>query len=133
MTKYGSWRVPWVVPGIALPAHPPGTPPRVHPPPTGTRAATRSRRLQRTKLVVGLISVGQLTLSTVFSVSRTITEVYNLVRIDIFINHSFIPGNKQAGVSNHGTGGVLPQQPSIKHEIDPYSGHRISEAGHMGI
>ena len=45
------------------------------------------------KLVVGLKSVGQLSLSTHISGLRTITEVYNLVEIDKITNHLGIPGN----------------------------------------
>ena len=45
-------------------------------------------------MVVGLISVEQLSLSGQISGSIGITEVYNLVRIGKIINHSFIPGNE---------------------------------------
>ena len=44
-------------------------------------------------MAVGLISVHQLTLGTHFSGFQGMTEVYNLLRIGIFNNHSFIPGN----------------------------------------
>ena len=46
------------------------------------------------KVVVGLISVGQLSLDAGFSVSRTMTEVYNLVEIGKLTNHLHIPGNE---------------------------------------
>ena len=45
-------------------------------------------------MVVGLISVGQLSLDDCFSGSRVMTEVYNLVEIDRIINHSPIPGTE---------------------------------------
>ena len=45
-------------------------------------------------MAVGLISVGQLSLSAEISVFRTMTEVYNLVGIDIELNHFVIPGTK---------------------------------------
>ena len=61
-------------------------------------------------MVVGLITVDQLTLDGQISGSRVMTEVYNLVRIGRIINHSFIPGTKQAGVSNPWTGPLLAQQ-----------------------
>ena len=44
-------------------------------------------------MAVGLISVGQLSLDSRFSVFGTITEVYNLVEIGKLINHLHIPGN----------------------------------------
>ena len=76
----------WWVPGIApsqptRPLHTPGTPP---PRPTssvhlGTAVHGVADALN---MVVGLISVEQLTLSSHFSVLRGITEVYNLVGID---------------------------------------------------
>ena len=45
-------------------------------------------------MVVGLISVGQLSLSAEISGFSGMTEVYNLVEIDRSSNHSFIPGNE---------------------------------------
>ena len=45
-------------------------------------------------MVVGLKSVGQLTLDVHISGSRTMTEVYNLVEIDRITNHYCIPGTK---------------------------------------
>ena len=45
------------------------------------------------KVVVGLKSVGQLSLSVHFSRFLGMTEVYNLVKIGRIINHSVIPGN----------------------------------------
>ena len=44
-------------------------------------------------MVVGLISVEQLSLSARISETRGITEVYNLVRIGKKDNHYHIPGN----------------------------------------
>ena len=45
-------------------------------------------------MAVGLISVGQLSLSEHFSGSRVMTEVYNLSDIGRINNHSFIAGNE---------------------------------------
>ena len=45
-----------------------------------------------TNLAVGLISVGQLSLSTHFSGFLEFTEVYNLLRIDNPNDHYDIPG-----------------------------------------
>ena len=45
-------------------------------------------------MVVGLIYVDQLSLDGHFSDNGTMTEVYNLVRIDRESNHFFIPGTK---------------------------------------
>ena len=45
-------------------------------------------------MAVGLISVGQLSLYTLFSGFRTMTEVYNLVEIHRINNHLSIPGTK---------------------------------------
>ena len=42
---------------------------------------------------VGLISVAQLSLDDHFSVFGGMTEVYNLVEIGKYNNHSFIRGN----------------------------------------
>ena len=73
--------------------HHPGTPP--HYPATGVTAGyTAARACPRLNMVMGLISVAQLSLSAQISQSSGITEVYNLVEIDRNINHSFIPGNK---------------------------------------
>ena len=101
MTNYGSWDGSWVVPGIALPVPTlvptPSAPPRVHPStapsaiPAGTALSYMPDGL---KLVVGLKSVGQLTLSPVFSGLRGITEVYNLRYIGRINNHYHIPGNE---------------------------------------
>ena len=44
-------------------------------------------------MVVGLKSVGQLSLDTQISGSGELTEVYNLVRIDRINDHLLIPGN----------------------------------------
>ena len=45
-------------------------------------------------MVVGLISVDQLSLVPHFSGFPGMTEVYNLVKIGRINNHSYIPGNK---------------------------------------
>ena len=84
-------------------------------------------------MVVGLISVGQLSLSVHFSGLLGITEVYNLPAAGNPDDHKCIPGNEQAGVSNLWTGGIFSQQRSIKRQITPYSGHRVSEVTDMGI
>ena len=44
--------------------------------------------------VVGLKSVGQLSLCAVFSGFWNMTEVYNLVEVGRINNHYLIPGNK---------------------------------------
>ena len=77
-------------PGMVLAGYPvctpPGPPvlpaPRVHPCwPGGTSPAT-SRCAARRNMVVGLISVAQLTLRALFSDISLMTEVYNLLEID---------------------------------------------------
>ena len=70
-------------------------------------------------MVVGLNTVGQLSLSAHFSGFQVITEVYNLLRIDRINNHLYIPGNKKAGVSNPWTRPFSYQQWSIKRQISP--------------
>ena len=45
-------------------------------------------------MVVGLISVDQLTLRLLFSGFRGITEVYNLLRIGRISNQLYIPGTE---------------------------------------
>ena len=45
-------------------------------------------------MVVGLISVAQLTLDGQISGFGGMTEVYNLIKIGRIINHLFIPGNE---------------------------------------
>ena len=98
MTKYGSWDGLWVVPGIALPAHPQVPLPRVHPSPTEhaavLMAAVPRGQHPENNMVVGLISVDQLSLGTQISGSQGITESYNLVGIGRIINHLDIPGTK---------------------------------------
>ena len=86
MTKYGHLGGYWVVPGIApsqytLPVHHPGYTPAPHSGHggTGVWCTVQSRGV---KVVVGLISVDQLSLSLHFSRLRTMTEVYNALRID---------------------------------------------------
>ena len=91
MVKYGYWEGAGWVPGIAPSQLPrsrttPGTPPphRAVPPGMVQRCTVRYGGLN---IVVGLKSVDQLSLSLLFSRFRGMTEVYNLVRIDIFNNH----------------------------------------------
>ena len=78
----GPWDGHWVVPGIA----PPGPPHIPIPGYTLPMPALASRRVaapwHAKYMAVGLISVGQLTLRALFLDLRTITEVYNLVRIE---------------------------------------------------
>ena len=45
-------------------------------------------------IAVGLKSVAQLTLDAEISGYRTMTEVYNLLKIGRINNHSLIPGNE---------------------------------------
>ena len=78
--------------GIALPAHPghptiPGTPP-----PTMSVLAVAVPWSQEYKVAVGLISVGQLSLSVHFSGFQGITEVYNLSDTGNPNDHKCIPG-----------------------------------------
>ena len=90
--------MPGGVPGIAPSRYPPGTHPATTPgtPTTvpGMATGACSGSAARRNSVVGLISVAQLTLSHEISGSQGMTEVYNLLRIDRIINHSFIVGNK---------------------------------------
>ena len=73
----------------------PGPIPRVHPSPAlMVPAAPADVHGPSLNMVVGLISVDQLSLGPHFSVSGTITEVYNLLEIGRISNHSSIPGNK---------------------------------------
>ena len=129
MYKYGSWDGPGLGTGIALPGTHPHPPPRVHPPAPTATTQVFTGTYRGLKLVVGLISVEQLTLSARISGFQGITEVYNLVRIHRISNHSFIPGTKQAGVSNPWTGGVSCQQSSIKGQITPILDHWFTEVG----
>ena len=77
----GPWDMAGWVPGIAPPSHPVLPLPRVHPSPP-LRCAKRAVRLRAEyKVVVGLISVAQLTLGAIFSDIRGMTEVYNLIKI----------------------------------------------------
>ena len=83
-----------VVPGIAPPGPPsPPTTPGTPCPTDVIHAPTAAARALR-NMVVGLISVAQLTCRALFSGFRGITEVYNLVNVGRIINHSLIPGNK---------------------------------------
>ena len=83
------------VPGIAPPSHPHIPYPGYTPPlPTCRYGYTLPGHNGQVNMVVGLISVGQLTLWPVFSVFWTMTEVYNLSKIDRIINHFLIPGTK---------------------------------------
>ena len=94
MTKYGSREGMGLGTGIALrdppQSHTPGTP---LPLPRTTCYTARSRHHGLNR-VVGLISVGQLSLSVRFSEIEGITEVYNLLDIGRIINHFVIVGNK---------------------------------------
>ena len=88
----------WVVPGIV---HPPGTRPPTTPgtPPHPHRlhgqAGPRPHRHDGgVNMVVGLISVGQVSLSVHFSGLPGITEGYNVAGIGRINNHFLIPGNK---------------------------------------
>ena len=79
---------------VPLPAHPPTSPPRVHPSLPRTHADTLPGYTRGLKVVVGLKSVGQLSLVAHISDIGTMTEVYNLVEIGRIINHSVIPGTE---------------------------------------
>ena len=87
-----------VVPGIAPPSHPqPHHPGYTSPPHPGARYTVYSAPAavySGCKMVVGLKSVDQVSLSAEISGFQTITEVYNLVEIGRISNHSFIPGTK---------------------------------------
>ena len=82
------------VPGIALPAHPAGTPPRVHPSPPHPVPTTAAPVDPGYKVAVGLISVAQLSLWAHFSEIEGITEVYNLLITRRINNHFLISQNK---------------------------------------
>ena len=76
------------------PPDPPSHPhPGYTPSPPSKSAGLHAAGVPAVNMVVGLISVAQLSLGTLFSGSRTITEVYNLLEIDRINNHSLIPGN----------------------------------------
>ena len=92
--KYGSWDGPGVVPGIAPPRYPPSPIPRVHHPTRPGWTTGWTTVYTRLNMVVGLISVTQLTLGTHFSDITGITEGYNLVGINRINNHFLIPGTK---------------------------------------
>ena len=91
MTKYGPWDGSGVGYRYSTPPTPPHTPPpRVRPSHPGARYTVYrapAAMYSGVNSAVGLKTVGQLTLSPLFSGLWTITEVYNLVRIDIFNNH----------------------------------------------
>ena len=92
MLNMGPGMVPGVGTGIAPPGPPqpcttPGTPL-----PHRTEPATPRTLDHVHKLVVGLKSVGQLTLGTHFSGFQGITEGYNLVIVGRINNHFHIPG-----------------------------------------
>ena len=80
-------------------------------------------------MVVGLISVRQLSLDPQISGFQGMTEVYNLLEIDRINNHLYIPGNKKAGVSNPWTAHLYSQQWPIKRQIVPILDIGISEDG----
>ena len=81
-----------VVPGIALPATHPASPPRVHLPPPHAHRRTRTCRAREYNSAVGLRSVDQLSLSAQISGFRGMTEVYNLIKAGIPNDHKYIPG-----------------------------------------
>ena len=94
MVKSGSWMAGWVVPGIALQAHP-AIPHPGYTLPTRPGWTTRLHPCwTRLKDAVGLISVDQLSLSVQFSGLQGFTEGYNLIRIGRINNHIVIPGTK---------------------------------------
>ena len=78
------------------PGHPPSTPPVHYPGYTSPRRARVPVPCRagaaRLNMVVGLKSVGQLSLYAHFSDIEELTEVYNLVRIDNPNDHKDIPG-----------------------------------------
>ena len=85
MLNMGSWEGIWVVPGIAplqttQPCTTPGTPSPRHAG-HGSTGARCTVQCPRSNMVVGLISVDQLSLSGLFSGIRGMTEVYNVVGI----------------------------------------------------
>ena len=93
----GPWDGSWWVPGIApLPAHP-GThyPGYTSPLPHAASAlyCCRTGHARGLNSVVGLISVGQLSLVDRFSDIRGMTEVYNAKNVGRINNHYVIPGN----------------------------------------
>ena len=75
------------------PSHPPIPLPRVHPLPSVSMLPAVHGRYGGVNMVVGLILVGQLTLSAHFSGFWTITEGYNLLSVGIPNDHLSIPGN----------------------------------------
>ena len=85
MTKYGPGMAGWVVPGIAPLPPTLVPPPRVHLPPADpgwlTALVGVPGGVPEYNMVVGLISVDQLTLGPHFSDIRGSTEGYNLVKI----------------------------------------------------
>ena len=132
----GTWEGAWWVPGIAtLPAtHHPHYPGYTPPPPhaRGVHCRGCTGMYGGLNTVVGLKSVVQLSLYVLFSGSRGITEVYNLIYIGRINNHFVIPGTEQAGVSNPWTAPFSAQQWSIKPQITPILDHRVSEGRDMG-
>ena len=80
--------------GIAHPANHPSSPPRVHPSPAPVSPWLMRAESGGLKVVVGLRSVAQLTLSRQISGFQGMTEVYNLENIGRINNHSVIPGNE---------------------------------------
>ena len=72
------------------PSHTPGTPS----PPHHCYPLCRTAESDVLNMVVGLRSVGQLTLDDQISGLRVFTEVYNLLRIGRISDHKYIPGNK---------------------------------------
>ena len=85
-TRYSTPPGPTPVPTLPLP--------RVHPPRmTVTAVHGLGMQSREANMVVGLISVAQLTLDAQISDISLMTEVYNLSEIGRINNHSSIPGN----------------------------------------
>ena len=85
MLNMGSWEGPGSTRYSTLPYPPSSPPPRVHPPSRTPGQQVRygsAVRYGGVNEVVGLRSVAQLSLYVLFSGLRTMTEVYNLFRID---------------------------------------------------
>ena len=76
------------------PSHPPSHPTPGTPPHCRRRSEHCCTMPRGLNLVVGLISVAQLSLDVQFSDFRGITEGYNLVEVGNPNGHNDIPGNK---------------------------------------
>ena len=82
MLNMRSWEGTGWVPDIALPATHPATHPGYTSPSAWRYLSGYTAVSGRVNMVVGLISVAQLTSRALFSDIRGMTEVYNLVKID---------------------------------------------------